>query len=365
MDKKNIYGEYKIYKNNELISSVKNSLTKAGRIAALRCLTGDQTTFARYMGVGIGTSTNSFDANTNLITNLYPDYEIKKIEILPAWKIDTTDNYSKIVFSGLLDNVGTIPSNRYIISELGLSANSPASPPLNIELSIFGSMTFSSEKINVKYKVSSDSDSTPKDIDRTTSSAKYVDIFANTNASANFIRYGNEGIHLSKTCSIVSTPTTAISLLDSGNPSNSLDKFIIALHKSNNTSHDIHLKIWCAAGYTSTQAASLKYIATTTATSSVVLSFTASAPNDSYNINNDISNFKWNAINKIEIASSSANSNGSQIILDSLKYLSTGGAIDGQFGFLSRAVLANPIVKNDTDTFRIEYYLNFGFNQGL
>lgn len=320
-------GEYKIFKNNNLVASQKNALTSFGKTAAMQTLIGQTLRFAGSIGIGTSSSANTINTSSSLITNNRLGFELSKYDINGTY-FDISEKYSKLVFrTSIQDNI------RYKIRELGLFS------PYLENKSVRSSMLVNFEPDEVFI------DQNNFGITSTVSTS--VPYFV-TSTSKPAITYGTNAIVVpGANAAAIKKQTVVIPRVSDS------DNITISYIKESSFSSTIRLYLYTDSYfqyYDFTNASSGSIIQ-----SSNISSFSGSGGTGSIN---------WNSITSIRFENRSANAN-QIVILDGLRFDSDQGPLDIGNALLSRVVLTNEIISEPSDEIELEYHLSLGFNEAI
>jgi len=303
-----IIGEYAVLLDGKEVHRQKNSMTVAGKNAAMRTLIGYQSRFANKMAIGIGNTANTLDANSRFITNQTLDGEIDRLDISSAF-VDTSELYSKLIFKA-----SSSKAERCSIYELGLY-----SPPLN---------STNNSQVILSFEP--------------TESITGAGVTSITDTS--LYSYGDGAIVIGPN----RTATYSAGVKKITSLSNS-DEISIVYRKASSFSSTVTLVFYSGDS---------NYISFSfTSTASGIISQKKQISENS----GVTGTIDWNNITKINIQ----NGAGGDVTMDLLRFNQSIETNSVDSALLSRVVLSSPIEKSKNQQLDIEYYLSLGFNEGI
>jgi len=320
--KNDIVGVYRFYLGNELILEQKNAFTTAGRSIAIKSLLGIIPNFVNSIAYGIDKTANVFNSASTLITNNSLGFEIGRTPVVGN-SFSLSGANDSLVFAGTI-----VDGFQYEINEVAIY---PATN-LNNEINVDGETLINFDTIDLfsKYGTASAAQLTLTSSARignqmlslptTGSASDYLELVTDNSTLASISRYSSEDVF--KLAMINQSSSVAASVY-------------FRFYTDDSNYYTLPVVSSSQSGYQIVQVT--KASAQTTGTPD------------------------WNTISKVRLWNSSTQT----VLLDAIKIDVGSYAIDTNFGMISRAVLATPIVKPASIPLNIQYSLIVNFDGGV
>lgn len=318
-----VSGVYRFYQNGELIGEAKNSMTKIGRILAIKTIMGAIPNFATSLGVGVSSTPNTTADSNGLISDMSLGLRVATCPVIGS-NVDTEPSYDVIIFKGRLSD----PLS-YRIHEVGLFSDPLLSGGSGYKQELIMGFEFTDNlAYNNQYLT---------DEDYSSSTIKFIR--RSELVSPQDFRIGNRALYLAASGEVYTE--NGFVGLDKYDPT---DRLTLGFYAS--TSLNVVVKFY-------TDSATKTYTFASGGSGYKVVSLDLSA-----GVDGGTGTFDWDNITKVSVSRSTGTA-----IIDGLK-IENISEIDTNRGLVSRAVLPEntPIVKLANIPVDIEYSLRIGFN---
>jgi len=333
LDNENIRltGKFEFYSNDKLIGTHKNAFTVAGRSIAIKSLLGHIPNFVDSMGVGLGASPNTLNANSTLIVNNSLDFELARVPVEGStFQLSTATSQDTLVYYATLAD-----SDQYKINEIAIFPSKNVDETISLDGEVI--INFDNDYLFSKYGTTADPTTGNKMI--TTSSARIggqmMKVVEDASTSTNYMGITTDIDTLSKIDSYSSKDTFRLAV---ANPSANAASCVFGFYTDDSNYYTLIFGIPAAVGY-----------------------YVLQKTKDSVST---IGSPDWKNITSITVSCPAIAGAGTHILLDALKIDIGSYVLDTNFGMISRAVLPNPIEKVGSIPLTIQYSIIVDFVGG-
>lgn len=317
-----IVGVYSFYVDDVLVGEYRNALTSAGRSLAIKSLLGYRSGIADSIAVGIGSTANTLNSASTLITNNSLEFEVSRVPI-SSTSTEISGNQTALIYYGKIED-----PDQYEIREIALFP----SMTLDKSISVDGSVIFNFDQVDTFVKYGTSSYVSLEDSASARIGTQML-LMNQGNGTTNYIEKIMEA--------------NALSVL---NRYSSEDYFKISMYNTSGAAAaSVNIRFFTDSS---------NYYTVTFVSSSVAGYQVAKATKSSAT---KVGSPEWGDIYAVRIW----NSSSQDVYLDALRMDVGDYFLDTNFGMVSRAVLPTPILKRASIPMTVQYSLLTNFSGGV